>query len=74
MLKSWYDVSEETVRSAYRASASTYQPFRQRDAAKFANFIIGDEECDESRKMTEPVIFSIILYPSRHDFSASTIL
>lgn len=53
-LKTWFDVKVEDKWTPYRASHSTYNPFK--NGVKKANFIIGEEECDK-RRLSEPVSF-----------------
>ncbi|CEF60470.1 Fibronectin, type III domain and Immunoglobulin-like fold domain-containing protein [Strongyloides ratti] len=50
-LKTWFDVKVEDKWTPYRASHSTYNPFK--NGVKKANFIIGEEECDK-RRLSEP--------------------
>ena len=53
-LRTYYDIRDDDVWSAYRASPSTYNPFKTRGASRTAIFLVGDEDC-ERRKLTEPV-------------------
>ncbi|KAI6184059.1 hypothetical protein M3Y97_00555700 [Aphelenchoides bicaudatus] len=52
-LKNYYEIKDEPKWPAYRASNSTYNPFKHRGSSRAAVFLIGDEECDR-RKLTEP--------------------
>uniref|UniRef100_A0A0K0FHU4 protein-tyrosine-phosphatase n=1 Tax=Strongyloides venezuelensis TaxID=75913 RepID=A0A0K0FHU4_STRVS len=50
-LKTWFDVKAEEKWTSYRASPSTFNPFK--NGVKKASFVIGEEECDK-RKLSEP--------------------
>ena len=51
-LKSYYEIKNEDTWPAYRASATSYNPFRGKNI-KTATFIIGEEDC-EKRRLDEP--------------------
>ncbi|KAI6228076.1 hypothetical protein M3Y95_00584300 [Aphelenchoides besseyi] len=53
VLKSYYDVKDELHWPAYRASVSTYNPFKKRGSSRTTSFIVGEEDCDR-RKLSEP--------------------
>uniref|UniRef100_A0A914XS22 protein-tyrosine-phosphatase n=1 Tax=Plectus sambesii TaxID=2011161 RepID=A0A914XS22_9BILA len=51
-LMAWYQVKDERVWPAYRASQSNYNPFRSR-TVKSTTFIVGENDCAK-RRLDEP--------------------
>ncbi|VDN60807.1 unnamed protein product [Dracunculus medinensis] len=51
-LDSWFDVQKKDIWTPYRATSSTYNPFRQKEIYT-ATFIIGDDNCFTKFDKTE---------------------
>lgn len=64
-LDSWFDVQKKDIWTPYRATSSTYNPFRQKEIYT-ATFIIGDDNCftkfDKTEMKPENMVFSLIIF------------